>query len=454
MIKTIITPGSNTGEIAILLEAQKRSVTTGGFVKELRQPSLGTRTLDGKDKGQAKCDLENLRVADLTVLFVVDDSRPASRNRMERIWNNRRRRSVIRVSAVGEQIPVVRECRLLGVEVLNFICIQRRPDCPAATRMLTAFLTDFLEEASQIVEQAAAVSWDAQARVEEPLQGRTLFPGPIANFNRTNDRRFLPGVAQLAREMIFQSVIEAPIDPVLKRRIIDEAIDNVETDLGKIASGNRVDGWFEKLWQPCFIKAVREHITLKPFPPDKPEFDFKTLLRQFAPQRKQLALRFGRVESNPQSEMEFQQICKIAADTRLREDRCLRTLVLLFLGAIYQSEVASEIVGRCMTAHEKINQDFSQGELHQRFQAVGGWDAVIESCKANRYVHQQDPFLEIASTMDKEQLEAELFYKADEFRRCQELWDANWVAAFCHSLCFLCGEDEALWRSWIGPPKR
>ena len=105
-----------------------------------------------------------------------------------------------------------------------------------------------------------------------------------------------------------------------------------------------------------------------------------------------------------------------------------------------------------MTAHERINHDFSQGELHQRFQAVGGWDAVIESGKANRYVHQKDSFLEIARTMDDEQLEAELFYKADEFRRCQELWDANWVAAFCHSLCFLCGSEETLWRSWIGPP--
>jgi len=447
MIKNIITPGSNTGERAILREAQKQSVTTGRFLMELRQPT--GRIITCTYKGQVNCDLDHLRVADLTVLIIVDDLLPAGKKRRDRIWGKRHCRRVIEVFVVGEQASVVRECHLLDVEVLNFICIQQKRDCPAATRLVTDFLADFLEEASQIFEKNASAIWKADSRFKQLR--KHFYPGPVVNFTRTNNNRFLPGVVQLARERIFQAVIELPIDGALKRRIIADAINNFETELKKmVASDICHDGWFEKLWQPCVIRTVSKHI--KSFP-NEPIDDLNKLVNQFESKWEQFEPYWKPVESNQQNE-KFRQMCEIAADTRLREDRYLRTLVLLFLGGIYQSKVTSEIVGGCMTAHEKINRDFSEVELSRRFQAVDGWDAVIESGKANHYDRQDDPFLEIARTRDDERLEAELFYKADEFRRCQELWDPNWVAAFCHSLCFLCGSEKTLWRSWIGPPKR
>lgn len=436
MIKNIITPGSNTGELAILREARAQKVTTGGWARKICHRGLGIQTWDYP--GQARCDLDNLRVADLTVLVTVDDLRPDGRNRIERIWKRRQCRNVVRVFVDGEQTSIVRDCLRFGVEVLNFVSVQHNQDCPEASRKLARFLADFLDDASQIVERNAPLIWDDPVRFK-PLRKRSLPTGPVANFSRTNDRRFLPGVAQLARDEIFQLVVGLPIDQSLKRQIIDDATCKIEAEIDKIATIGRQRNWFKDTWQKCTVEAAREHV--KSLPKGS-----KADLRVFAGQ-----LLWKTPEFAPHDEIKFRRMCELAADTRLRQDRFLRTLVMLYLGGLGRSKVGSRIVDGLITKHKRINHDFSKTELDQRFQTVGKSKAVIEAGKANRYDRQQDPFLKIART-SRTRLEAEIFYMADEFRRRQELWNPEWLAAFCHWLCFLCGDDETLWRSWVGPP--
>jgi hypothetical protein len=438
VIKNIITPGSNTGELAILLEAGKRKVTTGGFVMKIEHQSTGVRTRDYK--GQANCDRDNLRVADLTVVIVVDDPRPAGTNRVKRLWEKRNCRNVVRTFIDGEQTSIVHDCLRLGVEVLNFVSIQHNHDCPEATRKLKRFVAAFIEEASQIVETEAPAIWIDADRFKA-LRKRKIPAGAVRNFILTNDRRFLPGVAQTARNEIFQFVVDLPIDQSLKRKIIDEATDELEAKFDQIAIHVRQKNWFNETWQKFAMKAVREHVKKLP---KRRRVDLEALTGQ-------LLTQWRPVESASHGENDFLRMCEIAANTSLRQDRLLRTLVLLYLGGISQSKVASGIVRRLMTAHQRINHDFSRTELNQRLKTVGGWNAVIAVGKANRYDRLQDPFLEIAKRRDA-RLEAELFYMADEFRQRKEFWDPKWLAAFCHSLCLLCGEDETLWRSWVGPP--
>ncbi|MDA8745238.1 hypothetical protein N9N28_11440 [Rubripirellula amarantea] len=442
MIKNIITPGANTGELAILREARKRNVTTGGWVREMRHQSLGFRV--GNYTGQAKCDLDNLRIADLTVLITVDDLRSATRNRIERIWKRRQCRNVVRVFVNGEQTSIIRDCLRFGVEVLNFVSVQHNQDCPEASRKLARFLADFLEDASQIVERNAPSIWDAPVRFK-PLRKRSLPTGPVANFSRTNDRRFLPGVAQLARDEIFQLVVGLPIDQSLKRQIIDDATCKIEAEIDKLATVGRQRNWFENTWQKCAVEAARTHV--KSLPKGS-----KADLSIFGGQ-----LLWTTPESAPYDEIKFRRMCELAADTRLREERFLRTLVLLYLGGLERSKVGSGIVGVLIKKRDDkrngkiICRDFSLSEVNERFQTVDKVEGVKAAGTSNRYDRRQDPFLDIAET-SRERLEAELFYMADEFRRRQELWNPKWLAAFCHWLCFLCGDNETLWRSWVGPP--
>lgn len=439
MIKNIITPGSNTGEVAILREANEHKVTTGGWAKKIRHQGLGIQTRDYP--GQARCDLDNLRIADLTVLITVDDLRPAARNRIERIWERRQCRNIVRVFVDGEQTSLVRDCLRFGVEVLNFVSIQNNQDCSETTLKLSSFLADFIKAASQIIERKAPSIWDDAAR-SKPLRKRKLPPGPVANFSRTNDRRFFPGVVQLARDEIFQLVVALPIDQSLKRQIIEDANCKFEESVDQIASITRQRNWFGKTWQRCVVEAIEAHGTL----PKRRKADLCVLadhLIKTAP------------NADPNDEPDFRSMCEIAADTRLRQDRFQRTLILLYLGGLEQSKVGSRIVeGLIRKRNNKrkgISRDFSLSEVNSRFQAVGGWETVKAAGKLNRYDRRQDPFLKIAK-MNRERLEAELFYMADEFRRRRELWNPKWLAAFSHWLCFLCGDDETLWRSWVGPP--
>ena len=71
MIRNIITPASNSSELALLRRAKEKSVTTGGWVRKVHDQAPGVRTRDYT--GQAKSDLDNLRVADFTVLTVAAD---------------------------------------------------------------------------------------------------------------------------------------------------------------------------------------------------------------------------------------------------------------------------------------------------------------------------------------------------------------------------------------------
>ncbi|WP_146601028.1 hypothetical protein [Novipirellula aureliae] len=382
------------------------------------------------------------------MLITTDDLRPDGWNRKERIWKRRQCRNVVCVFIDGEQTSIVRDCLRFGVEVLNFVSLQHNQDCPEASRKLARFLSGFLEDASPIVERKAPSIWDDAARFK-PLRKRKLLPGPVANFSRTNDRRFLPGVAQLARDEIFQLVVGLPIDQSLKRQIIDDATCKIEAEIDKLATVGRQRNWFENTWQKCAVEAARAHVKSLP---KGSRADLSVLGGQ---------LLWKTPKPDKHDAIKFRQMCEIAADTRLRQDRFLRTLVLLYLGGLGRSKVASGIVDGLLVEREgktilkrkskSSNLKYSPKEVNERFQTVGKSDALIEAGEANRYDRLQDPFLKIAET-SREGLEAELFYMADEFRRRQELWNPKWLAAFCHWLCFLCGDDETLWRSWVGPP--
>ena len=438
MIRNIITPASNSGERAILRRAQKHSVTTGGWVREVHDQKSGVRTR--QYTGQAKSDLDNLRVADLTVLIVVGDPRPAGQKRLERILKKSHCRSVIRVSLDSERASIVRECQSLGVEVLCFVCIQNPGDECGADQRVESFVDDFLEEAGDLVTKMAPAIWHNEARFK-PFRKRRLPPGPVAEFNRTNDRRFLPGVESKAQDEIFSLVAGLPIDRSLVRQIVGEANSKFAKELNDLAGGNPRGDWFNPLWQRCAVDAVQTQVA--GLPPRR-KANIELLTRHFYDrgQHRELPAPVG---------CEFFSMCEIAAQTSLRPERSLRTLAIMQLGGISRDKNASRIVNRCIKAHERTNHDFSRDQLDQRFQKVGGWQAVLAAGNASRNDRNDDPFWQFAKNR-RNILEAELFYAADEFRQRREFWRAEWVAAFCRSLSYLCGQNESLWRSWIGPP--
>jgi hypothetical protein len=437
VIKNIITPGSNSGEVEVLRQARKHGISTGGFVADSRAEGLGVQIT--AYHGQARCDRENLRVADLTVLITVDDVlRPRAKNRMERLWAMRRCRSVMRAFAYGERTSVVHECVQLGVEVLNIVSLQNNHDSPEAERALACFLADVFKEAEQQIERKAPAIWDQPERLT-PLRRRPLPRGPVAEFNRTNDRRFLPGLAEIGRNEIFDLVTGLPIDHLLKRQIIDTAYQSLESELQNIGLGNRQRKWFESTWQRCAVEAVRTNTKRLP----------RRMRATLAALTKHLDWDANIGDANENKD--FVRMCSIAADTCVREERFLRTLLMLHLGGLPQSKTGTQIVDRLMKCHQRANHDFSISELNKRFQSVGGWNAVIEAGKANRWDREQDPFLEIGKN-NLENLEADLFLLSDEFCHRKELWNPAWLAAFRQGLFFLCGKNIEEWRSWIGPP--
>lgn len=508
MLINVISTGRNTGELAALQAAKDRHITTGGWVPRGFRPKywdasgnavaqfseedmerFGLRERGKADpsetnlaadpskaksaSGLSKADLVNVRAADMTLLVEQEGflTRRASRRRATIMGLKRKGHPVVNTFAISTEVPeIAHNIRLWGREIINIVCIQNEPHDDLLVARSAYFFAELYDALYNVIQTRAGSEWELQ---ERQTRRKIRLPTPVSTFLTTLDRRFLHAAKAHARETIFSAIEDFPVEYTKKRRIIEDAYSRQgrEFEQMQLPVGN------PKQYYPycCFRNALLALTKVKPrllSERDKRRLSRGGMARVRWDRTVEREHRGRTPRDIPIQIPALDQTCRIVANTRLREERVLRTFLLLVLGGAKSDKSAWSMLVRLRKEMERSSAAFRLSNLSRRFNKLatpGRWRTFRWFNELDAPTHsvdwfyigektgqlwdrfgKQDKFKALREKDNVGALEAELFYFVDEFRTNSDLWTEQCLATFAKNLCWLCGTDESAWRGWFG----
>ncbi len=352
------------------------------------------------------------------------------------------------------EIPRITElCHELVPEVLNVVCLQQRAEDSELGALASFFFGELLAamRRENLVQQGADAVW--QRRRVNRLAARPRDAGI----------RSVEVARLIAKQEVFRFLDSMPLDATAKSAIFQEAFQGVAAELEPYSPQT-----FEYVQAMCLrytLKTVyqsspqvlqpRIRMFLKNNPDNKPEVwrkKFGTVLTR------------GRRSSE---DFDYKHIayavrvaCQNVANTRVRADRALRTYLLLELGGCAVANPGARTILRNLTRKAaKIHPGFQSEQLNERFRDIqvpgqrAGWASALRLGKylGDRWqqLRGKSPFKRVLESRDTDEIETELFFFVDEFTRDDSLWTPEHLAGFAHALCWLCEQNEDVWRQWL-----
>lgn len=462
MLKNIVLAVVNCSETVALAACRKARVTTGGWISADAFPrrlavenraeqafTINEREIYRIRDGQARtdsCDRQNAKNSDATLMLGTAVEDEAGRQDFaQRLAPCRAARGTF------EELKELTQWIVNGnFEVLHLICLEGPPETHAALGVFLDWLFCLLSAAHELERNAESI-WVNRRRVRR----RRDCGSPVDLFvSRTSDReQFRPAAVKHACDAVVRSLSNWPIAPSTIARILKQTLPKVDETIDgwRLRRNQRIDQYvWHTLVRPKLVQIRPDLLT-------QHEHHCHAQEGRLPSDRKLFRRLMKGRHSLPESK--FREACEIVSKTRLRDDRGLRTHLLVELAGA--REDYCDLLRRIRNARA-LGPEFTVTAFNKRFaglvvtpgdEHVGewrGWKAfryIAANCLVAGHVSRY-----AAVHTDPEQLEAELFWFVDEFPVDDRLWTAAEVAGFAAGLWLLCGNDAMLWADWLWPP--